>query len=74
MAQVLKESSDLFDKINRLHELMNELGITIRYDGGNTLKIHDEKSNRFFDFVDKDTSEGLMYFPSCCEYKLVLED
>lgn len=68
--KTLKQNHPFMEKVNKLYEVMEELGITIEYGGNDSLNIVDNESQESYKLLDNDTSESLPYFPTGVEFKL----
>jgi hypothetical protein len=71
---ILKTTSDFYQKVEKLNQLMTELNISIDYLGNNTLIISDTSKHPFKDYIllCNDTNEPLSSFPCNTEYKLAI--
>jgi len=75
MALVLKEHHSFMQKVNKLYEEMEKLGINIEYGGASGLCIIDtENNNTAYRLLDSGNNENLSYFPTGTEFKLAIQD
>jgi hypothetical protein len=73
MTKVITEKHPFMEKVNKLYDFMEELGICIEYGGAGGLNIVDTKTNQGYRLKDKDSSEYKQEFPTGVEFKLTFE-
>ena len=61
-------------KVERLYEVMEELGITIEYGGAGGLNIVDNTDSKIYKLRDADSGELEPQFPTGFEFKLTFEE
>lgn len=74
MAKRLTEHHPFMKKVNKLCEIMDEMGIRIDYDRMGSLNVVDTESGESYKLKDNDTGEKLSEFPYFAEFKLVTLD
>lgn len=73
MAKRLKETHPTFRKVQQVFDLMDQLGITIEFNGYHTV-VADKNLDAEMQLKDADSGEVLTFVPPFMEYKLIIED
>ena len=74
MAKKLTEHHPFMIKVNRLYDIMSEMGIRIDNNSMGGLNIIDTKTNKTYKVKDNDSGGFTPDFPYFAEFKLVIED
>jgi hypothetical protein len=74
MRQVITENHPFMKKVNKLYDMMENLGILIEYDGSGGLNIVDTKSNITYKLIDLDRGKQGEMFPTYVEFKLTVNE
>jgi hypothetical protein len=74
MTKRITDQHPFMEKVNKLYDFMEELGIEIEYNGMGGLNINDKINSKVYSLRDIDSSEIVEYFPTGYEFKLTFED
>jgi hypothetical protein len=74
MSKRITEKHPFMEKVNKLYDFMEELGIEIEYNGMGGLNINDVKNSKSYCLRDSDSSDITEYFPTGHEFKLTFDD
>ena len=74
MSRKLTEHHPIMINVNKLYDIMTEMGISIDYNYMGGLDIIDTKTNKRYKLKDNDGGEYVPNFPCLTEFKLVIED
>ena len=66
--RVYKEDSEFYKKVNKVSELMDELGLSMEC-VCNEIRFYDNKNSNV-QLISKDSKAPLSDFPHCFEYQL----
>jgi hypothetical protein len=74
MTKRITEKHPFMEKVGKLYEIMEELGIEIECNGNGGLDVTDTKNSRSYTLKYNDSSETLHVFPTGYEFKLNFEE
>ncbi len=73
MSKRITKNHAFMKKVNKLYDLMIELGIEIHVNGMGGLNIIDRENNELYYLKDNDTSQMESCFPTFAEFKLTFD-
>jgi hypothetical protein len=74
MRKVITEKHPFMKKVNKLYDMMEEMGILIEYGGNGGLNIVDTENDVIYKLRDLDSNEQGEMFPTGTEFKLTLDE
>jgi hypothetical protein len=74
MSKRITEKHPFMEKVKKLYDFMEELGIEIENNGMGGLNINDRENSKSYSLKDIDSSDMVEFFPTGYEFKLTFED
>ena len=74
MTKKLTEHHPFMIKVNKLYDIMSEMGIRIENNSTGGLNIIDTKTDIMYKAKDNDSGRSIPDFPYFAEFKLVIEN